>query len=405
MNSFSKKTTFIKNSKSESYSFCLTNKNTIMCNSFNDKGEYIKSLDIGDQNILDYDADIDHENIIHLLCLTKEGNLTYYIYHDERWANHVLTKLDVKSNKYKHLILKIVKNKIHIFYSVSNLLNYNLYTIKHVVSDKRKWDKNNIISTTLGKNPHAFYVAFDKTGGIHLVYQDIDKGKQHIYYTSYNTFLKKWSKCPEKISDGNSDNYSPFLFIDNNNSIHVTWSTSVNNSTELMYKQMSVLSNSKHVWKQYKLPKCCNCSYPIIMQDNGVLKLLHNQNNILKCHYSNNHGYTWNTDESNANIDFESLEIIKFASNYTYDKLRMKVNYIYGKTKNKIELYYCSSYSNSLNVNSYEEDSTLYYDFNNSNDTNICSLKDEENQRILNSNLNQINKTKKEKYNTNTLDK
>lgn len=401
MDSYSKKV-FIKNSDSLSYSFYLVAKNTIMFDFFNDKSEYIKSLCVADSNIVDYDVDIDDKDIIHLLCLTKEGNLTYYIYKDERWSNHILTNLDVKSNKYRNLILKVVRNEVHIFYSVSNLLNQNLWTIKHVASEKRKWNKNNIISITPGKSSDPFYISFDRTGGIHLIYADIDNGKQHIYYTSYNTFLQRWNKAPERISDSNTDNSSPFIFIDNTNSIHVTWSSKINNTTHLIYKQMSVLSNSKHSWKRYKLPQIrSNCTDPIIIQDNGMLKLLYNQNNLLKCHYSHNHGYTWNTEESPTNIEFNNLDLVRFSSNYPYDKFRIKIDYIYGTVQNNVQLYYCDSYKNSSNLTSNRTSSSSYYDLKEKNDTGTLSKNNEQDEKFAKYNIQQGSQLDASQQNTN----
>lgn len=402
MDSISKKNALIKNSKSESYCFHVINKNTVICDYFNDKGEYIKSLPVTDENVQDYDVDIDDNDIIHLLCLTNTGDLVYYIYRNKLWSNHVLSKLDVKSNRYRNLTLKVVRNKVHIFYSVSNLLNHNLWTIEHVVSGKHKWSKNNVISITPGKSSDPYYVSFDRVGGIHLVYTDFDKGKHHVYYTTFNPFLQRWIKSPEKISDGLSNSYSPFLFIDNYSSIHVVYTTEVNSITRLTYKQKSQLTNSKHTWKKYKLPQIyVNCSNPIIIKDNGLLKMLYNQDGLLKYFYSNNNGLTWGADRSLDNIDFTNLDIIRFSSNYSYDKFKMKADYIYGNSKGKIQLHYCDSYSKSKKTTAPRASSNSYYDLDKNNDTDICLKDNKSEERIIKSSAKHLDKSHYYQHNLN----
>ena len=123
----------------------------------------------------------------------NDGSLTYSIYSNEKLSTNLISKLDIKSNTYKHLNLYIVNDSIHIFYAYSNLINSNIWSIQHIVGNKKKWEKKTVINTIADKSFSPFLVDFDKLGNVPLVYGAYDQVKNHIYYTFYNTYQQKWN--------------------------------------------------------------------------------------------------------------------------------------------------------------------------------------------------------------------
>lgn len=355
------KVTLLKDSKSLSYTFSLSKTNQIKFDTFSKNNTLVNTSNVLDKKVIDYSADIDKKDQIHLLCLTQEGNLVYNILLDDEWSSHILTKLDVKSNRYKHFILRVIKNNIHIFYGASNLMNSKLWSIIHIYDHNKKWNKNTVISMTPGNFPASYFVDFDKSGNIHLVFEDKNKGTQLIYYTYFNTFLRKWTKIPQQISNSKSNNNNPYLFVDIQNNVHVVWNASKDSYKKLVYKQMNSLSNSKFNWKTYKIPiNDKNNSHPIIYQNNETLKILFNNNGTLDCLESNDLGYSWDKSvDFTHTIPFEKTNLINFATNLTYEKLKFKINHMYGSIDNKIELFCSVLYCNNNNhVIHYSTDKT-----------------------------------------------
>ncbi|WP_155848356.1 hypothetical protein [Caldisalinibacter kiritimatiensis] len=300
----------------------------------------IETTTLIENNIMDFSIDIDKNDRFHLLCITKKGDLQYYIYVNGKWLKNTLTKLNVKSNHYKYLTVKFVKNSIHIFYSYSNLINSQIWTIVHIVGYKDKWEKKNIISITPGKFMSPFFIDYDKFDNIHLIYSNMYKGIQHIYYTSFSSFLKRWMPAPKKISDLSADNIHPYMFIDRRNTVHVVWSILDHEKIKLQYKQLPSSKNYKNNWKNIKLPSISSkCTFPLVFESNNNLKIQYKANNQLNSLISDNYGATWHIDESINNISIDDITFIEYGSNYNVEKLNSKINHIYGDFKENIILY------------------------------------------------------------------
>lgn len=337
---FFKKSALLRKSTGELLEFYISKDHNIICKYFTDEGSLVNTVDDIHRYVLEFAVDIDKYDKIHLLCLTNEGKLEYCVCIQDQWTNHMLTKLDTRSNKFSHLQLKLVKDNIHIFYSTSNLLNPRVWTIHHILGSKTKWDKQAVISLTPGKHMSPFYVDFDSMGNTYLVYKDILKGKQHIYYTSFNTFLNKWNKSPKQMSEYDTDNLHPYLFVDNNDNVHLVWSALVDSSLKLVYQRLSSIGNNRK-WRYYPLPQTYgNSTHSLLLQENGFIKLLYKENNLLKALISNDLGVNWTVETSVEDMAFDSLLRLKYSSNYSIENHRYKINETYGILEDRITLPY-----------------------------------------------------------------
>lgn len=349
MSLYAKQNFLVKNSKGQFFNFYINSNSGISCDLFDENRFFKSSTQIIDVDILDFSVDIDKNDRIHLLSLTKDGKLIYYIYSNKNLSENFLTNLDIKSNTYRYITLKVTKEDIHIFYSFCNMINPNVWTIQHIIGNKKKWERKNIISITPGKFMSPFYVDFDKLGNIHLVYKNNVNGTQHIFYTSFNPFLKNWIRNPQMISNSDFDNLHPYMFVDNRNTIHVVWSSLNNSNLQLVYKQCPALNNQKNKWKNFNLPDIHgNCTHPVIFEDVGLLRILYRQNNLLKGLYSKDWGFSWSLDRTIENMNLENSKFIKFATNYPAGTNKLKINHIYGKINDTINLYCIGTYKKKV---------------------------------------------------------
>ncbi|MTI66462.1 MAG: hypothetical protein FH753_07655 [Firmicutes bacterium] len=335
----------IKTSEKETYVFYLSDKE-IYYDYFKESEKSTENLT--NEQVIDFSTDIDNTNRIHLIYLNTKGELYYCIYMNTQWKKKILTKLNVKSNRYKNLTLKIIKKNIHIFYNFCNLLTPNVQTIEHIMGDNTKWHKSTVVSTNSGEGKSLFHVDFDNMNSIHLIYKSLIKGIQHIYYTSFNSFLKKWLPYPHKLSESEDNNISPYLFVDKADNIHTVWCSLENNNYKLIYKKLPSISSNKNRWQSNKLPSLNgNLENPIIFQKDDTLKIAFKQNDKLNLLTSNN-GYNWYEDNK-KDVLINEFKLFNYSSNSSKENINSKINHIYGKINDTITLYsFKDSVSNKL---------------------------------------------------------
>jgi len=336
-----KENTLIKDSNGNSYYFYLEN-NTVKFERYSNYQALVGINTLTEDNILSYSSDIDKNDRIHVLCLTNEGKLIYYMYVNESWSNNVIAKLDIKSNNYNNLLFKINNENLHIMYAYSNLINSSVWTIQHIMGVKNKWDKKNVISVTTGKSAPYFNIDFDRFENVHMVYKAKSNGEDHIYYTSFNFPLKKWNKYPKQISEPCTNNISPYLFVDSKDNVHLSWCTSSNDDSYLSYKHLSSYGNNKFKWKPETLPVySSNISTPIIHEEKGMINILYNNNNLISVIYSTDSGFTWNANTTQSYKRRGSLKTIKYSSNYQAENSMFRVNDLFINVENSfIQLPY-----------------------------------------------------------------
>jgi hypothetical protein len=333
----------IKNSLNQSFSFYIDDKQNLVFDEFNEDNICINSSIIV-QNILDFSVTIDKNNKIHLIYLLKYGELVYCIYLDNRWNKNPVARLDTKSNIYKHLNLYLHEKNINIFYSFTNLINMNVWSIEQITQNANTWERTTIANIFSEKTFTPFYIDSDRFGNIHLVYKAKDYDSYHIYYTFYNIFTKTWLPVPEKISSSTLNNTLPYLFIDSKSNVHILWYSLKNNDNTLMHKRLSFIGQEKYKWKEITLPKFIISNYlSVMIEDNNVLKIIYIENNEICYLFSTNHGESWNVGDKHQ-LDSYPIYLIKYLYNNFSSGFKSKINYCYGNIDNNIYLYFNDSY-------------------------------------------------------------
>lgn len=334
----------IKSSTGEFYHIYIDKKSHLILSKYDENNVLTEKTPIIQEEVLDFAANIDSEDKIHLIFLLKDGNLVYYLYNEKKWLKSFIKKLDIQSNIYKYLNIYMINNEINIFYTYANLINQNLWTIEQLIGTKNNWTRIRVNTFLSEKLPNPYYIDYDNMGNIHLVFSAKEKSLNHVYYTFYNSFIKKWNQIPEKISSSNVNNLFPYLFVDSKSNIHIIWSTLNSENYTVHYKKFTHIGQDKYTWKEIKLPNINNIdSSPIILEDNKILKIIFIKNNRVHYLYSKDYGTSWFKSEDSYEIN-KGSSFLSYSSNSLDEYSMSKKNHLYCKINDKITFYPDKSY-------------------------------------------------------------
>ncbi|WP_353096739.1 hypothetical protein [Tissierella praeacuta] len=323
------------NSKKEIFIFRLTNDGEINYTIFDSSLTSLSSKNLYDKNILKYSVIIDKNDVMHLVALLNTGELNYYKYMDEKWVKATIAKFDMISNIYNQIEILMIKNKLHIIYNYSNLINSNIWTIQHVIYGDE--EKHNAIRYISKRIPDPFAIDVDNQGTIHLLYRN-NINKPQIYHIFYSHYTKAWSPLSKQISSETSQSSLPFLFIDSQDNLHGLWLEEIDGKYQIRYLKMSSGGKEKYIWKEIKLPYIQLSKYPpIIFEENNKLKLIFTYNDNIDFLYSSNFGNSWLKGENSQSLSQNTI-LAKVRSNIN------KINYIYCNISEEPKLHFLDSF-------------------------------------------------------------
>lgn len=332
----------ILKSNKEIFLFKLSNDGEIIYDIYDSSLRLLNSKNLSDKNVLRYSIIIDENDILHLVALTGSGELNYYKYMEEEWSKSTIAKFDLKSNIYNQIEILLIKNKLHIIYNYSHLINSNIWTIQHVVYDKESNERHNAIRYISKRIPDPFAIDVDSQGTIHLVYRTYINNSSQIHHVFYSPYTKAWSPLSKQLSSENINNISPFIFIDSQDNLHVLWLEEVKDNLSMKYLRMSSSGKEKYIWKEIPLPHISIPMYPpIIFEENNELKLLYLSNNIIQSLLSSNYGITWFRGEE-INTSLEDISIVKVKLNISTQN--NKINSSYCSISNRLKFYHLGLY-------------------------------------------------------------
>lgn len=255
---------------------------------------------ISEESAKFYSVAIDSSDNIYILILGKSGQLNLHIYNNIKWSKIPLSQFDNRSNNYSQIELKIINDKVNIFYNFSNLSFSNIQLIQHLVFDKTLEEKYNVIRYSTDNTIEPFILDFDINGNIHLVYAN----NLHVYYTFYNPYIKKWTQSPTKLSTDSTISSKPYLLVDSNDIIHCLWINKIGGNDTIKYKRMMSKGRDPYVWKDINLPKFSNIDFiPIIFEEENILKIPVYSENLISYIYSLDSGNSWIKSDKSILID------------------------------------------------------------------------------------------------------
>lgn len=350
----------IINSKKELILFYLSSLNNIQYTIYDFNYIPLTTKFLCKDKVLNFTATIDHADTIHIVALMETGELNYYILKDENCSKAVIAKFNLKSNIYNNLYLFIKNNNINLFYSYANLINDKLWTIQHIIGDFNSWKKFNVINYIANKKEHSLHLRQDSFGTIHLIYSSNNNYRYQIYHTFYNSLTERWNKSPHRISDINFNNILPYLFIDSKDNLHGLWLEGSIDKNILKYAQFPSKPKENYSWKQVNIPLILNCNQmPIIIEENGTLKIIYIIENSIGFLYSMDYGKSWIKGNS-VDINGKELKLAKVSENIPCLK-NTNINNAYYSNKNTLYFYFIDTLKpidNHSNLSNYVDINT-----------------------------------------------
>lgn len=342
MNKFLINDNLIIDSEGKFILFFLDNKGEVKYTKYGLSNKPIETLVLHKNNILRYSVTIDENDNIHLIALTRLGELNYSIYKDKNWSNAIIAKFDFKSNIYNNISILLEDKNLNIIYNYANLINSKLWTIQHVMGSKQNWDKHNIVSLIADKKFAFFHIDMDSFGSIHLLYNSMEGNGHQVYHIFYNSYAKKWNPVPQKLSSPNTNALFPYLFVDTKDNLHAIWLEKLNMNNTLKYCRLTSKGNEKYIWNQIKIPHISNCNnMPIIIEEKGILKIIYLTNKGIGFLYSSDNGTTWYEGDE-LEIEPSKINLVKVSGNLTKSK-NIKINHAYCTIEESIYFYFLSS--------------------------------------------------------------
>lgn len=352
MNNLSKNNFLVTNSKEESIFFQIGSNDEIEYTFLNQNYEPTEINKLFENQVLKYAVTIDKSDRIHLVHLSKSGELKYSIFENNNWSTATIAIFDLRSNIYDNIVVLPLEDSIHIIYAYANLINSKLWTIHHVAGDYKQFEQYNAVKFASDRTPVLFAVDKDLTDSIQLLYIAKVNDTDQIYHTFFNPFTKKWNPTPQKLTISNYYKQFPYIFVDSNNNIHSLWLEKLDTSYILKYSRLMSSENRSNSWKEVKIPYINDCNNaPIIIEEQGILKIIYSVDNGISYLYSLDHGSTWYKEDT-CDIKSNEINLVKISS-IAFKTNNTKINDIYCSIKDRINFFFSDNF-NSISLNPIE---------------------------------------------------
>lgn len=319
----------VLNSKDFFYLFELDNIGSLSYKVYSMDFELMDKYFLEENNVLKYCIVLDNLNNIKLAYLMKNGELHLNTLKGDKWDNSIIAYFDTKSNRYNQFEMLFIKDKLHLIYTYANLINSNIYTIQHIIYDNNIEEKHNIIRYVSRKLGDPFTIDVDNLETIHLLYNTVTNNESYIFHSYYSPYTRGWSNNPKELSSRDSQNISPYLFIDSESNLHGIWIEKNKNLNTIKYLRMPTKGKEKYIWKPIKISYIFpQDNRPIIYEENSLLKIVYTSNNELSFISSSDYGLSW-SKEGKVNTDL-NISIMKLT---TSPRLypNIKANHVLGK--------------------------------------------------------------------------
>lgn len=358
----------VKTSKDHLYIFYINNENLMLKKiDTNEKTEPI----LFKEKVVNYALDIDNNDVIHIVYLSKANCVNYSIYP----GNNYCIKIDslTKDLPIKYLNIRALEDGIHIFYRTSNLYR-NKGFICHNYINNDICENKTLLETN---SPHYICPYFIDTYDKDLYMLYCTNYKKHKYILKkFNLQSNSWYDFQDNITIENINNLN--FFITPHNTGIIAYDKLTNNTiqTLLQYKNFNSKNSS---WSKniYVSDANANILNLIVFYKDKNLHIMWNENdNIL---------YKTSEDFINWKKKYisneKNVEIILY--NYVNNDLRnrtSKINNIYFSSK------FSSSnmlLTNSSNTNTDTNSLIMMNTKNNINNTLVNTVSNSSNETTL----------------------
>ncbi|MCT4595032.1 MAG: hypothetical protein N4A57_12295 [Anaeromicrobium sp.] len=289
------------------------------------------------KNIIDYSIGIDSNEKFHIVVISSLGELKYTTYENGYYEFKSIAKYDHNSNNLANLKIFIINEEIHILLGICNILNSELWTLKHHYYKIHKWYTRKICNIVTEKYNNPFNVDVDYHNNIHIVFKSLYNRKYFIYYCKFNPSYDLWTH-PTRILNTFNIHTTPFILCDNLNKGHMVWSKLENNNLGIYYTCNENLNSSKGTWaKAQKISReSTNNTNPIIIKISNFIKVLWNENGQFISKSRSVLTDLWNDEFENMGYDYEELVPSTLLGNNYINYELLKIPFTYAILKNRL---------------------------------------------------------------------
>lgn len=274
----------------------------------------------------EYDAVISEDGTIYLICQKNDGNVVLVSIKGKIQDERIL---EAKINgKLRNINIKLINDKIHIFYCVESTEGSNSFRIYHNFLHNNEWIKypvSDIFSTGI-LNPFSIV---ETKNGILLGYYDIINNCEQIFISSFDMNNLKWSERIQITSDNNPKLYLDMISKDDN-MLDICYSKYIEGNLVVTYEKYKIEDLNVIKETESLLSNPANCMYPTLVYSNETLWVIWIEYNRLLSSYSEDDGLNWSSPYSWKNTQFQDFARYKFSTNSSAVKNIYKMNYSFG---------------------------------------------------------------------------
>lgn len=323
---YNKKTYIVQTSKNIFFKFYIKNEKLTLEKSSNNN---INGKVLLEENILNFSLDIDRNDKIHIIYVSKNNVLKYTIFPSQ---NNSMNIISLKDNFFvDKLDIKSIRNDIHIFYKTNNLCN-GKNILWHYYFKENTYNKKKIFEIPYTKYVNPYFIDNYKNDIYLLFCNNYNTNKYSI--EKYNIDSDMWYNLENNIMLKDINNLN--FFITPHNIGILSYNKSIKNTSQILLKYKDFNTKNSHWSKEIFISNnSINSFKPIIFYKNKYTYVMwYEGNNIL-----------YKRSRDLINWSDESILDIYNKKNPTYIYIYLNNN----DTSSKFNIIF-SSYLKNLNI-------------------------------------------------------
>ncbi len=224
--------TIVEDSRQKKYAFFYKNQ-SIICKEIN-KNNIYKETTLISQVSSDFQAAVDYEDIVYLVCNNRDKGVIVLIYERDTWKLQQILNVQNSTNLY---LLKAyaIKKSLHIIYA-RKLPVANFYNIHHIfsnsISNPSSWKKSNVTEVFSEDLINSISFALTKDNLVHIANVWFDGSSYYIVYCCFDPAKELWIKKDiTKLFDKGIN----VQLLTDRNKLHLFCHTNEDNSVVVFY--------------------------------------------------------------------------------------------------------------------------------------------------------------------------
>ncbi|QEK12092.1 hypothetical protein FQB35_06725 [Crassaminicella thermophila] len=182
-----------------------------------------EKIQVCNNDILEFDIDIDSNGNIGMIVLDCNGKFIYYYYDGEIWTSHLLYEVDIHLEIFKHISIKFLFDSPYILFCWHNLSDPNLWSIVSYYKENDNWKKKVLNRIYLKKNIKPYILIKDIHSHLYLIYLSNNNMIYDLLMITLTTKSYEWTH-PVFLCNSIFLNYFYLdAIIDIDGLVHISW--------------------------------------------------------------------------------------------------------------------------------------------------------------------------------------